>query len=175
MMKARDTMEGELVETLLGLIRQNFEEYGYLTPVIFVVPGLELGVPFCILDASKFMTGEAGKDALAEVTRTFCAEVKAVSAILATEVWTLPPGHPASLSHEAMAAEYERYGGLANHPDRVEAVSVSVESRSGCCLYMAKISRAEDRPGLGEWEKLEGNERSSGRFVGFLPVQDAAN
>lgn len=169
-----DTLDGSMLETFEKVVltgaHQNIERDGVLEPVAAVLGRNMQGEGYCCYFAAigRYMQDERGKDAIAQALPQFAEQVEAFAFAMVTEAWTV---HPVG-SRDEVEAIYAKYGSLAAHPDAVEVVSITIETRQRTKALALPIERDADSKftGLGEnmaegWGDAKDIE---GRFANFL-------
>lgn len=110
------------------------------------------------------------KNQFAEVMRQRCSRHQADAICLIAEAWALKAEKEGDVDRE-----YDKYGSLEHHPNRVDIVMYQLESRAGNWLGQALIHQKPEGGGngrmVGKIAWLGQPDRVSGRFSDLLPVQ----
>ena len=126
-------------------------------------------------------TGDASKDVFARIVRKLCSEGDANAVGMISETYqlrieALDGETEAEATKRVMAMKDAQNGSIKGLPGTVEMLMMVWEHHSfkGSQIWMAEIMREipgdESSPGtLGPWVMTAGYERSTGRFVNFLP------
>ena len=103
------------------------------------------------------------KDKVAEFIRQYCAKTGAVLTVFATEAWFryVKPEEKDPLAT-----------GAADHPDRLEALLLTIDSALGQRIVFYPIIRESDAVRLGERQEWPGS-LVEGRFTDFVRKVDA--
>jgi len=168
-----DSESASMLDTFQRVIitgaRTNMARDGFLTPVAAMLGRDLKGDGWCCYFASlgRYMENEQGKEILAKVLPNLAERFGAVAFAMITEAWTVRVS-----DEKSIADVYARYGSLQHHPDRIEVVSVTIETRMRASMISLPIERDEDGnfTKLGDDIAREYGEASEvrGRFANFL-------
>lgn len=107
------------------------------------------------------VVGES-KQALADGMRDLAQRCGGIAAVLMAEAWMVLDVHTTEIERVTAA-------GVANHPDRVECLTLTVEMKGETEAWTAPIERdAQGRGTVGAWAS-SGATKIEGRMVGLLP------
>ena len=103
------------------------------------------------------------KEEMATFIRDYCSTTGAILLVFATEAWYryVPPEEKDPLA-----------SGAADHPDRREALLLTIDSALGQRIAFYPIIRESDAVRLGERQEWPGS-RFGGRFTDFIRKTDA--
>lgn len=111
---------------------------------------------------------EAQKNMLAAAIRQACARVQADFSMFVSEAWSLPSKVKGPGDKDPM----EGYSSISEHPDRVEVLTVNVETTQGCWMISREIQPTPDGKARHFVTQAQPvfSPRVEGRFAGFLPT-----
>lgn len=162
-----------IFEKIVALGRESFLDQGDLQPVAHVIgkgppeafaerDGAHV-VHYTIL-LNDLMENADTKYVLGQIMSTFIRDVRGFCVVMCTEIWTLR-----GKSKTELAAVYERYGSLSEHPEAIEAISFIIETREGTRARIFPIERAEDGAlSLASSIAPTGHGSSEGTFMNWL-------
>jgi hypothetical protein len=164
---------GSIMETFERIVtdgaRANILRDGYLTPVAAML-GIDLkGEGYCayFVILGNYMNSTGGKDLLAKALPQLAEKMGAFAFSMVSEAWALTCDGQSEADRI-----YEEYGSLGEHPDAVEVVNITIETRHGNAMRTYPIERDADGAvtGLGEnmHKDLPGPGTVAGRFANFL-------
>ena len=145
-------------EAVLAVARREFDEFRALPRYV----AIDRPIGRILFPMYMFPHGDRRNDFVLSDLREDLVEDDARGVATMAEAWMVATDTKTS----------ESLGDLSTHPDRFEAVIVTVEHRDldggSPRLWNAKITRdASGKPSLGEWEFQQGD--AGGRLVGLLP------
>ncbi len=176
------TLDGanKYLETVFDTARENFELYGYCTPValVFATIGPE-GETFA--DPAVFIIGAEddmfedgrGKDRYAQAVQHVVKASGAVGVAMVQEAWMAE----GSVADENIKRMHDGDLAVRDMPDRKEVIMVTMEhfKAKAPIMYRAVITRDSEGKGtLGAFESILGSDspyagaKVAGRFTGFL-------
>lgn len=159
-----------MVDKLLEMARYMFEVRGQLMPVALLMHNMEK--PQVSIIPADWMASPQTKGEGIALLKDVASKMDAFAIALVNEAWLVAVStEPHGL--EAARAETRKYGGIKDHPDRVEVVMVNTEFRPevGAVqsrMYVAKIQRPEVGPPQVLGFELQKGDQYSGLLTGIL-------
>lgn len=169
------TLDGAsvIMQEMMRLARINFARDKGLAPVAFVFATFDpvrrrshAPVITCVGVKGGILHSTEEKDAFDQMLRRIARERRAIAIGFIAEAWSV---RSAQLS--VAQQEHAEKHGLADHPDRIEIASVTLEHIEGKRQWEAVIGRPPDdpkHPVLGEFVAVP-VEWNVGRFCNLLP------
>lgn len=152
-----------LLNKIIEQIQKNLKSQEQLLPVAFLLNQESkkteiIGLPF---------KNEEDKDYHAEMLRQKASRMQADAICFLSEAWTLPKKYT---SKDMVKSILQKYGEIANFPEKVEIVIINFETHEGIWTGIADIKPAKKgRKMVGlHWTKAE---NIAGRFTHLLPVK----
>ena len=169
------------IEFIKRKIAQMFNDIGALEPIAIIVPtvhpdtGERMDVPAMFIVPYEGEVTEMGKSGFAELVRALFKDVKAVAVAFAGEAWAVERELKNGDAEEQNKMVNELTGRVADHPEKIEVVILTVEHRlMAPKCYMSNILRSEERAVVAGWsDKSDLLTHSGGRFANFLEQNHA--
>lgn len=135
-----------------------FEKQGEVPPMLI---GLSESGETVFMPIEE-LGGDRQRDALAETFKFFAQKQKFIACVFISEVWLtkrkIIPDAPQT---------YDVYGRPSEQPDRIEAVSISCETKDNVKQVVFEIKRDKAKPYLSLMD-MGDHKSAGGRFTNFL-------
>lgn len=154
----------ENINAIINAVRDSFSKGETPPPVVFL--GNDKECFPCIMD----MSSEMAKTISAMLARYTAQLFDAEYAIMVSEVWSLGGE---KLSQTEIQDYLKTHDGIAEHPDRIDSLMITLETLEGYWLGQTEIKTSAD--GKKSFDEIEFKFliKAGGRFTCFLPRRPA--
>jgi len=137
----------DVADAIRERARRIFTRDGYHWPMAMVLSRVPGGLAPTIISPESSINEQGSKTAFLTAVKRLIKEHKGVAVITVTEAWKLV----GQTAEEWLADANHRPMRL--HPERLEILGVTLETRGGAQGWSAPILRDGAEPTLGEWQR----------------------
>ncbi len=154
----------KFLNMVIEKMQQNLKNFPKLLPVAFLLNNETnktqiIGMPF---------RNEEDKESCAAMLKDRAIEMQADAICFLSEAWTLPEKYR---TKEMIDSILQQYGEIANFPERMEIVTIQLETYEGIWMATGSIREAKKGRKISGLRWMNANQ-AEGRFVHLLPSKE---